>query len=177
MSRKRLLALSLVIVLTVLFAVAATGCDSSLEATEQSSSTAATEPVIMKNIPAFPLTFTMTKYGADGTQKGDHNITIKADTIEKQDSKLYLNFSIADFDGITRIIASKSEQGYAGEVFAKWDGYHYVMCFGDEQWFRVCFDSEYDRWALYVEDGKPFYVGSVSGKYTDQELIEYFRFN
>lgn len=185
MKRKWIFSQLPVIVLIALISIVTVGCNFALEPsepssfvemTEPSSTTNLTESLILENAPAFPLSITMTKFNQGGIEKGDYDITIEADAVEKHGDKFYLSLRISDFDGNTKIVASRDETGcYMGEIFTKWDGYHYVMCFGSEQWFRLCFDSDYDRWALYVEGGKPYYVGSVSGQYTNEELIGYFR--
>lgn len=131
----------------------------------------------MDNLPAFPLKFTVTKFCADGSEQGNYDIMIEADKIEEKQNKVYLAFRISDFDSHIKIVASKNESGYAGEVFTKWDGYYYVQCFGSDEWWRVCFDATYDCWAIYCDNGKPFYVGSITGEHTNEELIAYFRLN
>lgn len=181
MKRKWKFSQLLVMVLLAFITVIAAGCDFSMEPEEHSApaemteTSSITDSLLLENVPAFPLNITMTKFSPNGVEKGDYDITINADSIVNQDGKLYLPVTISDFDGNTKIIASKDETGYVGEVFNKWDGYHYVMCFGSEQWFRLCFDSQFDRWALYSEELKPYYVGSVSGQYTNEELLGYFR--
>lgn len=126
--------------------------------------------------PDFPLSLTMTKIDANGTEINDLNITIESVKTEYKNDKLYIHIEIYDFDGQKCIEASKDTDGGIGEVRTLENGYNYIMCweYPDVDLIRLCFDSEYDRWALSKGDGEAYYVGSVSGKYTVEELRAFF---
>lgn len=127
---------------------------------------------------AFPLTVTMTKLDANGNTLSTCKITIEGQKLKYLSGKECLDVEITGLPGVDKIEADEATDGITGEIMSypgrfewqtvscsKWPGFGFVS---------LMFSPDLDRWALSSSTGDPFYVGSVSGKYTPQELAEYF---
>lgn len=138
-------------------------------------------------VQKFPIHFIMSaaKYNTDGEEIKTVNISISGNKLDYLSGQSRLDVVIADFDYLHSFQASVI---HAGDVmitggigtFSAMDYYStYFTALTDHDsqiiFFEIFFSPDMDRWMLMNYSSKVFYVGSVSGANTTQELIEYFK--
>ena len=129
--------------------------------------------------PVFPLTVAMTKLDADGSTRGTCEITITGSRMKYPSGTQCLHIEITGLPGVQKIQPVKfTNTNITGEIesYPKMFDFYEVTCveWGDGDFITLRCSPDFDRWALSHSTGEPFYVGSVSGNYTPQELAGYF---
>lgn len=135
-------------------------------------------PQVM-DTPAFPIKVAMTKLDAAGNTRGTCEITIEGSRLKYLSGTECLNVEITGLPAVGKIGAVElTNTGLTGEIrsYPGMFEFQEVLC---EEWpdggfIHLLFSPDFDRWALSRSTGEPFYVGSVSGKYTPQEIAAYF---
>ncbi len=130
-----------------------------------------------------PLSVSVTtvKVDAEGNELGTATLGIDGSIIESRSKGKYLDATFADFDGM-RVSNSviNEPDGVVGKLqrFELVDFSHvYVSVIredGTPGTGTVAFSPDLDYWLFSNSTDGYYYYGSVSGKATTQELIEYF---
>ena len=137
-------------------------------------------------IPRFTkvdVTLNAAKMDTDGNTLGTYEISIHGNKEDYISGKSALDVDIAPFDGLKSFQASTNgSNGIEGYIWSMpgSDYLHITLSAynGDGSLpddLTLYFSPDMDRWLLMNTTNKVFYVGSVSGNCTTEELLEYFQ--
>lgn len=127
---------------------------------------------------------TMTKVVRGKGEVGKFDLSLENKKLEQIDGKACLQIKIDSFDDLDNIWSfadwERSSENMPGEIWS-WENssYQMVFCVSRDEDGNVLampvlkFDPDFDRWALSV-GGDITYVGSISGDYTVEELLDFF---
>ena len=117
-------------------------------------------------------------FTAEGEPAGDFQITAQVTKKEMLFREPQLEFSIQPFDRLTwlKVVEAEGEN-----PVNKLDEIQYLFFSAGDNvladtaaMLTVAFDADMDRWIFVNHSRKVYYVGSVSGDYSAEELTEYF---
>ena len=137
-------------------------------------------------IPRFTkvdVTLNATKMDAEGNALGTYEISFHGNKKDYISGDSALDINILPFDDLKNFQASTNESnGIEGYIWSTPGcNYFYIALTaysGDAQlpdYLTLYFSPDRDKWVLLNGIGKVFYVGSVSGNCTTEELLEYFQ--
>lgn len=132
-------------------------------------------------------TLTTSKIDRFGKEIGTTEIRIAGRKLDYLFQKSRADFTITPFDGLAWIkpamYGNTGTEGRIATAIANGILYtHYYGCLedasgqGDDMThFTLGFSPNMDRWIIRNDSDKVYYVASVNGMYSTQELVEYFR--
>lgn len=120
-------------------------------------------------------TLQATKFNNRGESVGAHDIVLSGNRLDYLFSDTALELSVSAFDILRDfVVETELKTASGGEMF-------YVLYSAvntakdDVDVIRVGFSPDMDRWVFVNDTDQVYYVASVSGDYSAEELVEYFR--
>jgi len=128
------------------------------------------------------LSLNAVKLDKDGNEIGTAQIRIKGHKLDYlfQDSQLDAEIELAD-NGVNMYLINGRNAPHAistyefnGHQYMQLTGYYYNKQANESTFLRITFTGELDCFVFYFPDDKVYYVGSASGNYDTQGILDYF---
>ena len=141
--------------------------------------------VIYWNPPTTALSFKFdaVKIDENCTERGNFTIELSGDMIKPYFEDPRLDLTMVPFDGMQSLDTSDSSSTFEGTRIEKHPSGAFLMidcstwdrAANHPRFIRISFSPDFDRWVYHDMEDDMYYVGSVSGNHTVQELYEYFK--
>ena len=120
-------------------------------------------------------TLNATKINEQGEALGTHEIVLRGNRLDYLLTDAALEVAISPFDSLSGFVAEGKIKTATGKdiCYVLYSASNAVT--DDVAIIRICFSPEMDRWVFVNDTDQVYYVASVSGAYSTQELVEYFR--
>ena len=136
-------------------------------------------------IPRFTrldVSLSASKIDANGEILGTYDIFLHGNYLKYITGKTALDVSVSAFDHLEQFIPVRNGRNKIDVEIQSWPGdetlYVHYSAWDMEQdrsvLVKICFSPDMDRWMLTDMSDQVYYLGSVSGTYTVQELLTYF---
>ena len=122
-------------------------------------------------------TLNTTRFNAQGEQTGDIQISVYGQQKKALFRDPQIELSVEPFDRLAwlKVITADEEASPYRHEDLQFFFYSAADWTGKVVMVTVGFDANMDSWIFVNHTRQVYYVASVSGKYSPQELVEYFR--
>ena len=122
-------------------------------------------------------TLNTTRFNAQGEQTGDIQISVHGQQKKALFRDPQIELSVEPFDRLAwlKVITADEEASPYRHEDLQFFFYSAADWTGKVVMVTVGFDANMDSWIFVNHTRQVYYVASVSGKYSPQELVEYFR--
>lgn len=130
---------------------------------------------VIPRFTAVDATLSATKYNEKGETLYASETSIRGSRLDHLFGADAMDIHIAPFDDLSNFTINGKIQTIPGTEIC------YVLssasnaATGDAAFFEIGFSPDMGRWAIVNTTDRVYYVGSDSGEYTPQELVEYFK--
>ncbi len=139
--------------------------------------------IVYWNPPSTPVSykFDAVKIDADGNELGNFTIELSGRKIEPYFDNPRLDLTMTPFDGQSDLVTESDTAKFPGaEIVKHRSGAFLTIDCGvfdrSENYYKsieLCFSPDFDRWVYHEIGGEVYYVGSVSGNDSVEELYDY----
>lgn len=141
--------------------------------------------VLICVIPRFTkvdITLHATKTNSQGESLGEYEISLQGNRLDYISGNASLDISVSPFDELSQFIPIRNANTNIDGLIKTEPGTD-ILCVHYSAWdnktdafvvYDIGFSPDMDRWIFVNATEGIYYVSSVSGAYTSQELVDYF---